>query len=201
MNKLIIYHIHNHYVFSAMQLQAVCDPYINCSSNLGGFHPNVRLFSAVFHSKSGQYKSAKTVKVDISSSYLTPVLFKECDEIDKPILIFLQILILQKAYRGCMCTVSGWASEHYTSVTHGSCVTPPRHVTGKLAWAQAKWYWDCRPGGHKPPPNVLGQSVLAERRRWSRVPCWMGVPISDCTRSHCVYMCPSLAVFGTLCNS
>lgn len=76
-----------------------------------GFSSKCWVFCCRVHSKLGQDKCAKTVKVDISSSYLTPVLFKECDDTEKPILSFL------------MCTVSAWASEHYTRLF--CCVSVP----------------------------------------------------------------------------
>lgn len=77
-------------------VQCICKPFViltlTVAQILGVFIQMLDCFLLYrFHSESGQYKRAKTVKVDISSSYLTPVLFKECDEIDKPILIFLQI--------------------------------------------------------------------------------------------------------------
>ncbi len=148
-----------------------------------------------FHSESGQYKRAKTVKVNISSSYLTPVLFNECDEIDKPILIFLQ-----KAYTGCMCTVSVWASEHYTRVTHGSCVTPPRHVSclghWKIGLSTSKMIPGLRSRGSQTIPKCPGTECPGWTEGVIKSPLLNGCPA---VRLHsltlCVYMCPSLAVF------
>lgn len=96
------------------------------------------------HSKSRQHKCAEALKVNHCSSCLTPVLFKGCDDMQRqfffPYLILNSILLYcRKAYRGCMCTISTWASEHYTSTEHSSYVTYPLSTCHVLVLSLESW--------------------------------------------------------------
>lgn len=133
-----------------------------------GFSSKCWVFCCSVHSKLGQDKCAKTVKVDVSSSYLTPVLFRECHDTEKPILSFLQ-----KAYVYCICMS--------VRALHMPLVLCLGSVTGKLAWSLAKWYWYCRPGVANHP-----------QMSWDTVFWLDGGGDQESPHSHSVFICVHL---------
>lgn len=193
-----------------MQLQAICGLYISYLSNLGGFHPNFRIIIYLFfsaekvHSKSQQHKCVETLKV-ISSSFWITVQW-HVKTVLLPLFDIKFHSSTRKTYRGCMCTVSTWASDYYTSPEHSSCYISFGHVSclgsvnGKLSGWQANWYWNWGPRVCKPPPNVLGQSVLAGWRGYSRLPCceWVLRRHTELTHTLCLYVSISRSLWNSL---
>lgn len=187
-----------------MQLQAICGLYISYLSNLGGFHPNFRIIIYLFfsaekvHSKSQQHKCVETLKV-ISSSFWITVQW-HVKTVLLPLFDIKFHSSTRKTYRGCMCTVSTWASDYYTSPEHSSCYILWARVMSwfrqwKVEWLAGKLILELRAKGLQTTPKCPGTKCSGWMEGLLKAPLlWMGVATSHWTNSHSVFICVHLSL-------
>jgi len=94
-----------------------------------------------------------------------------------PYLIFNSIPLLEKHW-DCMCTVSTWASDYYTSPEHSSYVTYPLGTCHVLVLSLESWVF-----GRQTDTGTEGQGVAdLPQMSWDKVFCLDG---GGCSRIPC----------------